>query len=505
MDLDDIASFCKKTGIIFQNSEIYGGLSGFWDYGPVGSQIKKNMVDLWWEEFVEKRDDVVGIDGSIISSNEVWKASGHVDSFSDPLMDCKKCKKRIRADRLIEDETGKKVEGEEPEKLGRIITEEDIECPRCGGELTEVREFNLMFETNLGPVDSEENKVYLRPETAQLIFTNFKQVKETTRQKLPFGIAQTGKAFRNEVSPRNFVFRTREFGQLEIEYFVHPDDKEICPYMNESIRNYEVQVLTAEDQEEEGEHTVMKIGEMIDNGYFETEWLAYWLYQHFNWFVELGVDPDDLRLREHQKEELAHYANSCFDIEYRFPFGWDEVYGNADRSDYDLKHHQEASGQNLGVYDQEREEHVIPHVASEPSQGIERSLMVFIMDAYTVEESRKLLKIDPKLAPVKCRIFPLMAKDGLDEKAEEIHSDLKDRINAEYEERGSIGKRYARADEIGVPYCVTVDYDTLEDDTVTIRDRDSTDQIRVSVDELPRILSGLVDGSLSFDEAGEEF
>ncbi|MFP4117018.1 MAG: glycine--tRNA ligase [Candidatus Aenigmatarchaeota archaeon] len=505
MDLDDIKSFCKKTGIIFPNSEIYGGLSGFWDYGPVGTQIKKNMTDLWWEEFVERRDDIVGIDGSIISSNEVWKASGHVDSFSDPLVDCKKCKRRVRADRLIEEETGKKVEGEEPEELNKIIEEENIRCSRCGGELAEVKEFNLMFETNLGPVESEENKAYLRPETAQLIFTNFKNVRESTRQKLPFGIAQTGKAFRNEISPRNFVFRNREFEQLEIEYFVHPDNKENCPFLDDTIRNYELQVLTAEHQEEDEKHERMTIGELIQGNYMETEWLAYWLYQHFNWFVELGVDPEDLRLREHPDEELAHYASSCFDIEYRFPFGWDEVYGNADRGDYDLRHHQEHSGKNLGIYDQDKEEHVLPHVASEPSQGIERSLMVFIMDAYTVEEDRKLLKLDPRLAPVKCRIFPLMAKDGLDEKAKEIHADLKDRMNVEYEERGSIGKRYARADEIGVPYCVTVDYDTMEDDTVTIRDRDSTDQIRVSIDDIPRILRSLVDGTLNFDEAGEEF
>ncbi len=504
MDLDDMASFCKKTGIIFQNSEIYGGLSGFWDYGPVGAQIKKNMVDLWWEEFVEKRDDVVGIDGSIISSSEVWKASGHVDSFSDPLVDCKKCKKRMRADRLIEEETGEKVEGEGPGKMDSIIEEKNISCPRCGGSLTDVREFNLMFETNLGSVDSEENKAYLRPETAQLIFTNFKQVVDSTRQKLPFGIAQIGRAFRNEVSPRNFVFRTREFGQMEIEYFVHPDNKKKCPFIDEEIRSYELQVLTAEHQRGGEGHERMTIGELVDGGYAETEWLAYWLYQHFNWFVKLGVDPKNLRLREHMEDELAHYAGSCFDIEYNFPFGWDEVYGNADRGDYDLRRHQEASGKKLGVYDQNKEEHVLPRVVSEPSQGIERSLMVFLMDAYTVEDGRKFLELDPRLAPVKCRIFPLMPKDGLDQKAREIYSSLDDRINVEYEESGSIGKRYARADEIGVPYCITVDYDTLEDDTVTIRDRNSTDQIRVVIDELYDVLKDLVFGDKTFEEFLEE-
>lgn len=499
MNLDDLASFCKRTGIIFPNSDIYGGLSGFWDYGPVGVQMKKNMTELWWEEFVEQRDDVVGMDGTIISSSDVWRASGHLDSFSDPLVDCKECKNRFRADRLVEDETDKQAEGEDPETLDRIIDEEGIDCPKCGGSLTDVREFNLMFETNLGPVESEDNKAYLRPETAQLIFTNFKLVRESSRQKLPFGIAQMGKAFRNEVSPRNFVFRTREFGQMEIEYFVHPDERDGCPYMTDEIRKYELQVLTREHQEENEEHEKMTIGELIDNGHMETEWLAYWLYLHYNWFVKLGVNPENLRLREHREEELAHYASSCFDIEYKFPFGWDEVYGNADRGDYDLKRHEEASGENLGVYDQDREEHIIPHVVSEPSQGIDRSLMVFITDAYTEEGGRTYLELDPRLAPVKCRIFPLMTKDGLDEKAMELYESLKKTIHLEYEGRGSIGKRYARADEIGVPYCVTVDYDTLEEDTVTVRDRDSTDQIRVSVEELPSVLCDLIEGKRDFE------
>ncbi|MFP4116143.1 MAG: glycine--tRNA ligase [Candidatus Aenigmatarchaeota archaeon] len=505
MDIQKIASFCKKTGIIFPNSEIYGGCAGFWDYGPVGIQIKRNMKELWWNEFVEQRDDVVGIDGAVITSPEVWKASGHVDSFSDPLVDCKRCKNRFRADHLIEDEVGETVEGMDPEELDGLIEENGIKCPRCGGELTDTKEFNLMFKTNLGPVESEENRAYLRPETAQLIFTNFKLAKETTRQKLPFGIAQMGKAFRNEVSPRNFVFRTREFEQMEIEYFVHPDRRNECPYMTDEIREYEVRILPKEYQRKDKKHEKMTVGEALDRGYLNTEWHAYWLYQHYRWFVDLGVDEENLRLREHTEDEMAHYASSCYDVDYKFPFGWKEVYGNADRGDFDLKQHIEHSGENLKVYDQDKEENVIPHVVSEPSQGTDRSVLTFIVDAYTEEDSRTLLKLHPKLAPIKCRIFPLMTKDGLGEKAEKIYERLKGKMNVEYEERGSIGKRYARADEIGVPYCITVDYDTLEDDTVTIRDRDTTEQIRVSVDDLTEVLEKLVEEKLTLKEAGEAY
>ncbi len=503
MDLDKITSFCKRTGIIFPNSEIYSGLSGFWDYGPVGVQMKRNMTDLWWKEFVENREDVIGIDGSIITNPDVWKASGHLESFSDPLMDCKKCKKRFRADHLIEDELDVSTEGKSVDKLNELISNEGLKCPRCGGNFTDVKDFNLMFETNIGPVKSDNSKAYLRPETAQLIFTNFKLAMETSRQKLPFGIAQMGKAFRNEVSPRNFVFRTREFGQMEIEYFTHPDKRDNCPYMTDDIREYEVNILTAEDQKEDKEHKKITIGQAIDSGFMETEWLAYWLYQHYRWFVDLGVDENNLRLREHREDEMAHYARSCFDIDYRFPFGWKEVYGNADRGDFDLRRHIESSGEKLGVYDQEMEERIVPHVVSEPSQGIERSLLVFIMDSYTEEENRTYLKLHPKIAPVKCRIFPLMTKDGLDTKAREIFERLKEDIHVEYEDRGSIGKRYARADEIGVPYCITVDYDTLEDDTVTIRDRDSTDQIRVCIDDLNEVLVELIEGQVEFSEANK--
>ncbi len=504
MNLDELTSFCKRAGIVFKNSEMYGGLSGFWDYGPVGVQIKKNMMDLWWEDFVERRDDVVGLDGAIISSPDIWKASGHVDSFSDPLVDCKKCKNRFRADHLIEDRFEISAEEMSLKEIDGMIAEKDLKCPRCGGELTEAREFNLMFETNLGPVKSDENRAYLRPETAQLIFANFKQIKESSRQKLPFGIAQMGKAFRNEVSPRNFVFRSREFEQMEIEYFVHPDRRDNCPYMTEDILDYEMQVLTAENQKNERGHEKMSVRELVSGGYMETEWLAYWIYQHYNWFIELGVDPKKIRLREHMENEMAHYARSCYDIEYKFPFGGDEVYGNADRGDFDLRSHSEASGKNLGVYDQDLGEHVIPHVVSEPSQGVDRSLMVFIVDAYTEEDGRTFLALDPRLSPVKCRIFPLMTKDGLDDVARDIYDGLKNTLNVEYDERGSIGKRYARADEVGVPYCVTVDYDTVEDGTVTIRDRDSTDQVRIDSSDLIEVIDGLIDGDVCFDELGAD-
>lgn len=503
MDLEDITSFCKKTGIIYPNSEIYGGFAGFWDYGPVGAEIKKNLTDLWWKEFVQDREDVVGIDGATITHPKVWKASGHVDSFSDPLLDCKECNERFRGDHLVEDELGIAADGIPPEKLNELISEENIECPECGGELTEIRTFNLMFETNVGSVQSEENKTYLRPETAQLIFTNFKLVKESSRQKLPFGIAQIGRAFRNEVSPRNFVFRSREFEQMEIEYFVHPDETEECPQMTDEIRNSKVQILTQEMQEKSKHHETSTIQETLDKEWIKTEWHAYWLYQHYNWFLKLGVDPDKLRLREHLENELAHYSRSCYDIEYKFPFGWKEVYGNADRGAFDLEQHIEHSGENLEVYDQEREEKIVPRVVSEPSQGVDRTLLTFVIDAYTQEEDRLVLKLHPKLAPVKCRVFPLMSKDGLDEKAGKVYERLKEDIHTEYEERGSIGKRYARADEIGVPFCITIDYDTLEDNTVTIRDRDTTEQIRVPIKELNKVINNLIEGKIEFKEAGK--
>lgn len=500
MDLDKLASFCKRTGIIFPNSEIYGGFAGFWDYGPVGVQIKKNIKDLWWKEFVENREDVVGIDGAIITNPEVWEASGHLESFADPLLDCKKCSKRFRGDHLIEGELGIAADGIPPEKIDELIKENDIKCPSCGGELTDIRSFNLMFDTNVGPIRKEENTAYLRPETAQLIFTNFRLAKESSRQKLPFGIAQMGKAFRNEVSPRNFIFRVRELELMEIEYFVHPDKINECPLLNDEIKDYRIQILTGEMQEEDKDMVETTVGEALDRGWIETPWHAYWLYQHYRWFVDLGVDPENIRLREHMENEMAHYANFCYDIEYKFDFGWKEVLGNADRGTFDLTQHIERSGKNLKVHDQEKGENIIPHVASEPSQGVERTMLVFIDDAYEEEDDRAVMKLHPKLAPVKCRIFPLMTKDGLDDRAREIHKSLKEELHVEYEERGSIGKRYARADEIGVPYCVTVDYDTLEDDTVTIRDRDSTEQVRVKAGELPEILGKLICGKVEFKE-----
>lgn len=504
MNLNDLSSFCKRTGIIFQNSEIYGGFAGFWDYGPVGTEIKRNMKKLWWDEFVRQREDVVGIDGAIVPHPEVWKASGHVDSFSDPLLDCEECNETVRGDHLVEDALGIAADGVPPERLEKLIDEHGITCPRCGGGLKEIKEFNLMFETNVGPIRSEENTTYLRPETAQLIFTNFKLAKDSTRQKLPFGIAQMGRAFRNEISPRNFMFRSREFEQMEIEYFVHPEKTRDCPYMTDEIRDFEVNIWPEDIQEKDGDTVKSTLGEALDRGWIGTDWHAYWLYQHYNWFLKLGVDPDNLRLREHLKNEMAHYASCCYDIEYRFPFGWKEIYGNADRTTFDLEQHIEHSDEDLTVYDQEKEERVVPYVASEPSQGVDRSFLTFIVDAYEEEDDRTVLKLNPRLAPVKCRIFPLMAKDGLDEKAREIEEMLKGGAHSEYEERGSIGKRYARADEIGVPYCITVDYDTLEDDTVTIRDRDSTEQIRVPIDELEGILKDLIEGNVDFDEAGEK-
>lgn len=437
--MDQIVSLCKRRGFVFQSSEIYGGLGSCWDYGPYGIELKRNLKDHWWKTMTQKRDDVEGIDAAILMHPQVWHTSGHVSSFTDPLVDCKTCKARFRADEL-----------------------ESARCPmkpsksplECGGELTEPRQFNLMFKTFMGPVESESNVVYLRPETAQGIYVNFLNVMGPSRQKVPFGIAQIGKAFRNEITPGNFIFRTREFEQMEMQFFVHP----------------------SEDQ----------------------KWFEYWRDQRLSWYYELGIKKEKLRLREHASDELAHYAKQATDVEYEFPFGWKELEGIHDRTDYDLSHHIEATKKNLTYLDPATNERFIPYII-ETSAGCDRTLLVLLVDAYHEEEvkgeKRVVLKFNPKLAPVKVAVFPLVKKDGMPEIAIELFHDLKGHFKAFYDDGGAVGRRYRRMDEIGTPFCVTIDGQTKEDETITLRDRDSMEQVRVKISDLAPTIQKRIDES----------
>ena len=420
--MEQIVSLCKRRGFIFQSSEIYGGLNSCWDYGPLGSELKRNVKEAWWTDVVRAREDIVGIDCSILMHPRVWEASGHVEGFTDPLVDCKACKKRFRADHL----------------------DDLAHCPECGGELTEARQFNLMFKTFMGPVEEDAAVCFLRPETAQGIFANFLNVATSARMKVPFGIAQIGKAFRNEITPGNFIFRTREFEQMEIEFFVKPGT--------------------------------------------DDEWYEHWKARRFQWYLDLGVKRERLRLRDHAADELAHYAKCCVDVEYDFPFGWSELEGMANRTDYDLRRHQDYSGKSLEYFDDETREHYIPYVI-EPSAGVDRSLLTFLVDAYdeVVTEQGKterFLRLHPRLAPIKVAVLPLVRKAGMPEIARPLFLELQKRFNCQYDERGAIGRRYRRQDEIGTPYCVTIDGDTLEDHTVTVRYRDSREQPRVALPEV---------------------
>ncbi len=418
--MEKVVNLCKRRGFIFPSSEIYGGIGSTWDYGPVGVELKRNVKEAWWKAVVTGRNDTVGLDASILMHPRVWEASGHVAGFSDPLVECKVCHHRFREDH---------VDGQG--------------CPDCGGELTEARQFNLMFKTFMGPVEDTASTVFLRPETAQGIFVNFNNVLDTARQKLPFGIAQIGKSFRNEITPGNFIFRTREFEQMEIEYFVKPGEDE--------------------------------------------EAFQSWQEARFQWYVDNGVRAENLRIRPHGSDELAHYAKACVDVEYEFPFGWSELEGIANRGDFDLSRHMEYSGKDLSYFDEVSRSRYVPYVI-EPSAGVDRPLLAFLVDAYDEEEvegdRRIVLRLDPRLAPFKAGVYPLLRKEGHPERAQEIRDILKEHFPVVYDQAGSIGRRYRRQDEIGTPFGITVDHETLKDQTVTLRDRDAMTQVRIPVDRL---------------------
>lgn len=451
--MDKIVNLCKGRGFIFPGSEIYGGLANAWDYGPLGVQMKNNIKAAWWKKFVQENPYNVGLDCSILMNPTVWQASGHLGGFSDPLMDCKNCKARHRADNLIEEYMKKKgieenIAGWSNEQLENYIKEKSIVCPICGkSDFTPIRKFNLMFKTFQGVTEDSSSTIYLRPETAQGIFVNFKNVQRSTRKRVPFGIGQIGKSFRNEITPGNFIFRVREFEQMELEFFCQPGT--------------------------------------------DLEWFNYWKNFCHNWLLEIGIKDENLKLRDHDQEELCFYSKATTDFEFKFPFGWGELWGVADRTDYDLSQHAKFSGKDLTYQDPVTNEKYIPYVI-EPSLGVERLMLAYLCNAYDEEqlengESRVVMHFHPAIAPYKVAILPL--QKNLSEKAREIYAQLSKNFMVDYDEAGSIGKRYRREDEIGTPLCVTVDFDTLENDTVTVRDRDTMQQIRLHIDELKDYIS----------------
>jgi glycyl-tRNA synthetase len=495
INIDEMAVFCKQKGFVFPNSEIYGGLSGFFDYGPLGVELKNNIKQSWWKYHVQSRSDIVGIDGSIITHPKVWVASGHVANFEDLMLECSKCGTKARADTLIEEKLKIPADGMKADEINKLVAENKLVCEKCKADFKEVSEFNLMFSTTVGPKTDKESMAYLRPETAQLMFADFKGVIDTSRLKLPFGIAQIGKAFRNEISPRNFLFRCREFEQMEIEYFIHPKDTSRCPFLDE-VLSHKISVYSNEMQEkdEKTEGKIMSMKEALDQKIIKTPWHAYWLATEHKWFISLGAKPENFRIRQHLTTEKSHYALDTWDLEYRFPFGWKELEGIANRTDFDLQAHMKHSKKDLSVYDEETKEKIVPHVVAEPSLGVDRSFLVFLFDSYIDDKKRGniLLKLNPKIAPVKIGVFPLVNK--LDDEARELFSQLRWDFVCMYDRAGSIGKRYARSDEIGIPFCVTYDFDSREDKSVTVRDRDSTKQIRVKIEDLKEVLRSLLEG-----------
>lgn len=466
--MEKIVALAKARGFVYPGSEIYGGLANTWDYGNLGVELKNNVKKAWWQKFITGNPYNVGVDCAILMNPQTWVASGHLGGFSDPLMDCKECHERFRADKIIEDyaadngiELDGSVDGWDQEKMMNFIKEHNIPCPSCGKHnFTDIRQFNLMFKTFQGVTEDAKNTVYLRPETAQGIFVNFKNVQRTSRKKIPFGIGQVGKSFRNEITPGNFTFRTREFEQMELEFFCEPDT--------------------------------------------DLEWFAYWKQFCIDWLQTLGIKPEEMRVRDHDKEELSFYSKATTDIEFLFPFGWGELWGVADRTDYDLKQHQEHSGKDLTYFDQEKNEHYIPYVI-EPSLGADRVTLAFLVDAYDEEivgqdkkgnnDVRTVLRLHPALAPFKCAVLPLSKKEVLSGPAQQLRDELARDFMVDYDDTGSIGKRYRRQDEIGTPFCITLDFQTVGDDTtpadhcVTIRERDSMEQVRIPMSEVKNYIA----------------
>ncbi|KAA0560535.1 glycine--tRNA ligase [Bacillus sp. CH30_1T] len=451
MSMEQVVNLAKHRGFVFPGSEIYGGLANTWDYGPLGVELKNNIKKAWWKKFVQESPYNVGLDASILMNPQTWVASGHVGNFNDPMIDCKQCKTRHRADKIIENALEEKgiemiVDGLSFEKMEEIINEHSIVCPDCGSQdFTDIRQFDLMFKTHQGVTESSTNEIYLRPETAQGIFVNFKNVQRSMRKKMPFGIAQVGKSFRNEITPGNFTFRTREFEQMELEFFCKPGE--------------------------------------------DLEWFSYWREFCKNWLLNLGMNEDNMRLRDHDQDELSHYSNATTDIEYKFPFGWGELWGVADRTDFDLKRHMEHSNEDFHYMDPQTNEKYVPYCI-EPSLGADRVTLAFLCDAFEEEElendSRTVLRFHPALAPFKAAVLPLSKK--LSDDAFKVYEELSHDLMIDFDETASIGKRYRRQDEIGTPFCITFDFDSVEDSQVTVRDRDTMDQVRMPISEVKAFL-----------------
>lgn len=452
--LDALASLCKRRGFVFAGSEIYGGLANTFDFGPLGVELRNNIKQAWWQHFVRERRDVVGLDGGILMSPRVWEASGHVDEFNDPMTDCRECRNRYRADTLIEDALGRNAEGMTMAEMTTVIQDSQVACPNCGNSSwTPVRAFNMMFKTQIGVIDETATTIYMRPETAQAIFVQYKNVMQSSRVKIPFGIAQIGKVFRNEITPGNFIFRLLEFEQMEIEYFIEPEGWE---------------------------------------AHFEA-----WLAEQEQFVHSLGIRPERVRRREHSAEELSHYSRRTVDLEYLYPIGWKELTGLAYRYDFDLNRHQEASGEDLTYFDQALNRRYLPHVV-EPTMGVDRLMLMMLCDAYEEEQtvdakgeaaSRVVLRFHPRLAPYQVAVLPLSKKEELTAVSEPLYGELRKRFSTEYDETQSIGRRYRRQDEIGTPFCVTVDFDSLNDNAVTVRERDSMEQVRVPIAEVGDLIA----------------
>jgi len=499
--IEELAVFCKKKGFVFPSSDLYGGLAGFYDYGPLGVELKNNIKQEFWKSFVQSRNDMVGIDGSIISHQKIWEASGHLSGFSDLLLECPKCKTKQRADHFIEEKLNIPADGLTTKEIDELIKKHNLTCPKCKNKLSDIKDFNLMFPVKLGSQEDSSSTAYLRGETAQLIFASFDNIVSTSRVKLPFGIAQIGKAFRNEIAPRNFLFRLREFEQAEIEYFIHPQKKDFPYKINKALK---ISFLSAKDQESKKKAKELTFEELIKIKAM-SEWHAYWLQEIISWFISLGIKKESLRIREHTKKELSHYSKATFDLEYNFQdLGFKEIHGCADRQQFDLLQHEKHSKKPLGIFDEESKQRVIPKVI-EPSQGIDRAFLTFIYEAYDYDKSREnvVLHLNPKLSPIKAAIFPLLSnKTELTKKAEEVFDLLKQEFKCFYDDSGSIGRRYARQDENGTPYCITIDFDTLKNSTVTIRDRNTTKQVRIHIERLKDSLNKLLKGEGKLEDFG---
>ena len=489
LDIEEMTVFCKKKGFVFRSADIYGGLSGFFDYGPLGVELKNNLKNSWYKFVVRDRANVVAQDGSIITNPKVWKASGHLDNFADLILTAKDSKTKLRADQFVEDQLNINAEGMSAEDLSKLIKKKNLTFK--GEEFEEIKDFNLMFSTKIG-ASAEATESYLRPETCQSIFPNFKLIMETSRQKLPFGIAQIGKAFRNEISPRDFLFRMREFEQMELEFFIHPDEK-TCKELTDEHRELQFQFLSAEIQDQGKQDLVMiTLNDILAKGLL-TEWHGYWIAEMYFWYTKvLGIRVENLRVREHMKKELSHYSSATFDLDYKFPFGFKELQGIANRGCYDLQQHAQHSKQKLEAFDEQSQKSVIPSVI-EPSQGLDRLFLVMLFEAYDPNERGNIvLHLPPKLAPYYCAVFSLVRnKPEIAVKADEVYEMLRKNFPCFIDVNGSVGRRYARADEIGVKYCITIDFESLEDSCVTIRDRESTRQERVKISELKNKLFGL--------------